>query len=108
MFDTATPTKIILISRDPLECPPCGANARYFTKFGIEDKYEVEKIDGNTLTEEQREWLKKKGLAQTPVLFTPLPAPLDAVGGFRPDVVQGLAEYAEHRDAESIKEEGAA
>lgn len=107
MFNMATPTKIILISRDPLECPPCGANARYFKKFEIEDKYEVEKIDGNDLTEEQREWLKKNGLAQTPVLFTPLPAPKNAVGGFRPDVVQALAEYAKHRDEESV-EEGAA
>lgn len=107
MFDTATPTKIILISRDPLECPPCGANARYFEKYGIEDKYEVEKIDGNALSDEQREWLRKKGLAQTPVLFTPLPAPKDAVGGFRPDVSQDLAAYAKRRDEESV-ERGAA
>lgn len=107
LFPNADPTKIVLISRDPKECPPCGATTRYFDKFAIEGKFEIEKLDGNSLTDAQLDWLRAHGLAQTPVLFTPLAAPFAAVAGFRPDVVKKLVEYAAERDAE-VAEVGAA
>lgn len=108
-FPAATPTKVVLISRGRLECPPCGANARAFEKNGIEKMFEVEKIDGNDLSQEQLDWLRTNGLAQTPVMFTPLEDSLSAVAGFRPDVVSKLVSYAQERDkAEAEGEAGAA
>lgn len=105
LFPDATPTKIVLISRDKRECPPCGANARSFEKNGIEAKFEVEQIDGNDLSSEQLDWLRTNGLAQTPVMFTPLDAPLNAVAGFRPDVVKQLVTYAQARDEQEEQNE---
>lgn len=107
MFSKATPEKIILISRDPRQCNQCKAIERSFKSHEIEEKYEVEKIDGDALTAEQLEWLKGQGLAQVPVLFTPLEAPKDAVAGFRPDVLKDLANYAKERDEKAV-EAGAA
>lgn len=91
---TATAEKIVLLSRDPRECGMCLATQKAFDRHGINEKFEVEKIDLDTLPAEQLAELREQGLMQAPVVV----APFGTYTGFRPDVVKQLADYASERD----------
>lgn len=76
-------------------CVQCDALDRAFTRKGIYDLYEVEWIDGTTLSAVELTELRTIG-TQAPVVTS---SPVGSFAGFRPDKID---ELIAHADAEAL------
>lgn len=71
-------------------CAQCNALDRAFIKHDIYDLYEVEWIDGTTLSVEELTQMRQIG-TQAPVVTS---SPVGSFAGFRPDKVEALVAHA--------------